>query len=67
MKALILDDDKKICNLIKSLLENYFVKTFHQIDTVFNTKDAITAIQETDYDLFLFEKNQFDSLELKSP
>ena len=55
MKALILDDDKRICNLIKSLLEKYYTKTFHQIDMVFNTKEAIAAINETDYNLYLFD------------
>ncbi|PQJ74494.1 LytR/AlgR family response regulator transcription factor [Polaribacter gangjinensis] len=55
MKVLILDDDKRICNLIKSLLENYFGKTFETIDVVSNSKDAINAIQRTTYQLFLFD------------
>lgn len=55
MKALVLDDDKRICNLIKSLLERYFAKSFNVIDIVSNTQDAITAITKTDYHLFLFD------------
>ena len=55
MKALILDDDKRICNLIKSLLDKYFSKTFLQIDMVFNTKEAIRNINETNYNIFLFD------------
>lgn len=55
MNVLVLDDDKRICNLIKSLLENYFMKSVKQIDMVTNVKDAITAINETNYQLFLFD------------
>lgn len=55
MKALILDDDKRICNLIKSLLENYFAKSFETIDIVSNTQEAINAIHTTNYQLFLFD------------
>lgn len=55
MKVLILDDDKRICNLIKSLLENYFADFFETIDIVSNSKDAINAIQQTTYQLYLFD------------
>lgn len=55
MNVLVLDDDKRICNLIKSLLENYFMKSVKQIDMVTNVKDAITAISKTNYHLFLFD------------
>jgi two-component system, LytTR family, response regulator len=55
MKALILDDDKRICNLLKSLLEKYFSKSFDTIDVVSNTQEAIETIQKSDYHLFLFD------------
>lgn len=55
MKALILDDDKRICNLIKSLLEKYFSKSFDTIDVVSNIEEAIKNIHKTDYHLFLFD------------
>lgn len=55
MKALILDDDKRICNLIKSLLEKYFSKSFDTIDVVSNIDEAINNIHKIDYHLFLFD------------
>ena len=55
MKAIILDDDKRICNLIKSLLKKYFSKSFDTIDVVSNTQEAINNIQKFDYHLFLFD------------
>ncbi|WP_191858989.1 LytR/AlgR family response regulator transcription factor [Hanstruepera ponticola] len=55
MNALVLDDDKRICNLIKSLLEKYFIKSIKQIDIATSVKDAIKAINETNYQLFLFD------------
>ena len=55
MKVLILDDDNKISNMIKSLLEKYFSKSIKQIDTVSNVKEAIEAINAENYQLYLFD------------
>lgn len=41
--------------MIKSLLEKYFSKSIRQIDLVENVNQAIEAIHQTDYQLFLFD------------
>lgn len=55
MKALVLDDDNKISNMIKSLLEKYFSKSIKQIDTVSNVEEAVKAINAENYKLYLFD------------
>lgn len=55
MKVLVLDDDNKISNMIKSLLEKYFSKSIKQIDTVSNVKEAVKAINAENYQLYLFD------------
>ena len=55
MKVLVLDDDYKISNMIKSLLEKYFSKSIKQIDTVASVEQAIQAINSENYQLYLFD------------
>lgn len=55
MKVLVLDDDNKISNMIKSLLEKYFSKSIKQIDTVSNVEEAVKAINAENYQLYLFD------------
>lgn len=55
MKVLILDDDNKISNMIKSILEKYFSKSIKHIDTVKSVKEAVEAIKNNNYQLFLFD------------
>jgi len=55
MKVLVLDDDNKISNMIKSLLEKYFSKSIKQIDTVSNVEEAVKAINSENYQLYLFD------------
>lgn len=55
MRVLILDDDNKISNMIKSLLEKYFSKSIKLIDTVSNVKEAVKAINSENYELYLFD------------
>lgn len=55
MKVLVLDDDNKISNMIKSLLEKYFSKSIKQIDTVSNVEEAVKAINVENYQLYLFD------------
>lgn len=55
MKALILEDDVKINNLIKSLLQKYYPKSITSIDSATNVKEAVGLINENNYDLFLFD------------
>lgn len=55
MKVLVLDDDNKISNMIKSLLEKYFSKSIKQIDTVSNVDEAVKAINSQNYQLYLFD------------
>lgn len=55
MKVLVLDDDNKISNMIKSLLEKYFSKSIKHIDTVSNVDEAVKAINTENYQLYLFD------------
>lgn len=55
MKVLVLDDDNKISNMIKSLLDKYFSKSIKQIDTVSNVEEAVKAINLENYQLYLFD------------
>lgn len=55
MKVLVLDDDNKISNMIKSLLEKYFSKSIKQIVTVSNVEEAVKAINTENYQLYLFD------------
>lgn len=55
MKVLVLDDDNKISNMIRSLLEKYFSKSIKQIDTVSNVEEAVKAINSENYQLYLFD------------
>lgn len=55
MKVLVLDDDNKISNMIKSLLEKYFSKSIRQINTVSNVDEAVKAINAENYQLYLFD------------
>lgn len=55
MKVLILEDDNKISNMIKSLLEKYFSKSIKQIDTVSSVNEAVKAIKSEYYNLYLFD------------
>lgn len=55
MKVLVLDDDNKISNMLKSLLEKYFSKSIKQIDTVSNVEEAVKAIKLENYQLYLFD------------
>lgn len=55
MNVLVLDDDNKISNMIKSLLEKYFSKSIKQIDTVSNVEEAVKAINSENYQLYLFD------------
>lgn len=55
MKVLILDDDSKISNMIKTLLEKYFSKSIKNIDTVASVEEAVKAINNNNYQLYLFD------------
>ncbi|NJM79170.1 MAG: response regulator [Flavobacterium sp.] len=55
MKVLVLDDDTKISNMIKSLLEKYFSKSIKNIDTVTSVEEAVLAIKNNDYQMYLFD------------
>lgn len=55
MNVLIIDDDKRICKLIKSLLRTYFNSIFEQIDTANSVKDGLEAIKAKAYQLYLLD------------
>lgn len=55
MNVLILDDDIKICNLIKSLLEKFYSKTIKEIHITNTVKEAVEAINSFSFDIFLFD------------
>lgn len=55
MNVLLLEDDAKISNMIKSLLEKYFSKSITLIDTAANVQQALTFLNDTHYQLCLFD------------
>ena len=55
MKALIIDDDKRICNLIKSLLKSYFETVFECIDIATTLKEGFDALNNKTYNLLLLD------------
>lgn len=55
MKVLVLDDNPKISNMIKSLLEKYFSKSITEIYLVANVIQAIEAINQNDFSIYLFD------------
>ena len=55
MKALIIDDDKRICKLIKSLLDKYYDKEFEIIDSASTIDEGYKSIENNDYDLLLLD------------
>ncbi|MDO1500994.1 LytTR family DNA-binding domain-containing protein [Winogradskyella maritima] len=55
MNVLIIDDDKRICKLIQSLLKRYFESTFKIIDGVTSLEAGIESIKNNDYQLLILD------------
>lgn len=55
MKVLVLDDDPQICNLINSLLVNFFNTDFDAIEIATNKKDAQSLLKRNQFDLLLLD------------
>lgn len=55
MNVLILDDDSKISNMIKSLLEKYFFKSIKNIVTVSNVNETVEQINNQEFQLYIFD------------
>ncbi|WP_411767041.1 LytR/AlgR family response regulator transcription factor [Winogradskyella sp. A3E31] len=55
MKVLIIDDDKRICKLIKSLLDKYYDSDFEIISSAFSISEGLKSIENIDYDLLLLD------------
>lgn len=55
MNVLILEDDIKICHLIKSLLEKFYSKTIKEIHIANNVNEAVKAINTYNFEIFIFD------------
>lgn len=55
MNVLIIDDDKRICKLIKSLLDKYYSTEFEIINSASSINEGLKSIESHDYDLLLLD------------
>ena len=62
VKILLIDDEKLICLSLKRYLEK---SEYYSVDTVFNGKEALGKMEESDYDILLSDLNLPDFKEFE--